>query len=152
MARTKLAAGVLNDDECEELYDRVAACKAALAATGKTSEVLVDHARWVLAWMQWRFDRSHLMDAVLFHTIEAEAQLVEAKTPGLLIRPSDALVAEANALGETARTLKFNVLKRAEAEALFLTEQISANAAAIAALRARDDELERRVQEAEAKK
>jgi hypothetical protein len=56
--------------------------------------------------MEWRLERNHLCDALLFHVIEAEAMLVEARTPGLLSRPTESTIHEATLLLDRVQVLK----------------------------------------------
>lgn len=145
---------VYKDDleKCEELFDRVVSAKAALLTSlGRQPAILLDHCKWTTEWIEWRIAKDYLCDSILFHAIDCEAQLLECKTPTLLNSPTADMIQECNGLIERIEKIKLEMMKRGEQNVNDLTAKIDANDAIIAALKAKDKEMDARLEALEKK-
>lgn len=137
----------------DDLWARANSLHAsAEAALGKVPQIMVDHAKVVIDWMQWRLDHDHLYDTVLFYVVEAEYRLIDAKAPSLLSRPSESTIAQAEALLERIEFLKERIIAKNLTDVDWLSGQIEANAARISALRATEIEIDRIIQQKQTSK
>lgn len=122
--------------EADDLFDR---CNVAWMSVTKSPQQAVDQAQLMYDWMLWRFENQYQYDSALHYLVEAEYQLHDAKAPGLLTRPSEATINQANALLTKVGSLREKVLRRMQQDIENLSESIAHHGERIAALQKQDE-------------